>query len=127
MLLSEDIIGNPVFMTVQREFPVSVGFIDILFIDQMMLPMVVETKVNNSEIRRKIIGQGYEYLTSLAYELTGKKIVACIKSYWKGDFQKEIKNKFGFGVDCLSEKEIDKDLKKTRMRLIFAADFILRE
>lgn len=125
LLPSEEIIGNPVFVTVQREFPVSVGFIDILFIDQMMVPTVVETKVNNPEIRRKIIGQGYEYLTSLAYELTGKKIVNCIKSYWKGDFQKEIKNKFG--IDSLSEKEIDKNLKKPRMRLIFAADFIPRE
>jgi len=124
-LPSEEIIGNPVFVTVQREFPVSVGFIDILYIDQMMVPTVVETKVNNPEVRRKIIGQGYEYLTSLAYELTGKKIVDCAKIYWKGDFQKEIKNKFG--VDSLSEKEIDKNLKKPRMRLIFVADFIPRE
>lgn len=125
LLPAEEIIGNPTFVIVQRELPISVGFIDLLLIDQMMVPTVVETKVNNPEIRRKIIGQGYEYLTSLAYELTGKQIINYTKSYWKDDYQQEIKDKLG--VDSLSEKEIDKNLKKPRLRLIFAADFIPRE
>lgn len=125
LLPSEEIIGNPTFMTVKRELPVSVGYIDLLLIDQMMVPTVVETKVNNPEIRRKIIGQGYEYLTSLSYELTGKQIVNFAKSHWKDDYEQEVKNKLG--IDSLSEKEIDKNLKKPRMRLIFVADFIPRE
>lgn len=125
LLPSEEIIGNPTFMTIKRELPVSVGYIDLLLIDQMMVPTVVETKVNNPEIRRKIIGQGYEYLTSLSYELTGKQIVDFAKSHWKDDYEQEVKNKLG--VDNLSEKEIDKNLKKPRMRLIFVADFIPRE
>ncbi len=125
LLPSEEIIGNPSFLLVQREVPVSVGFIDILYLDQLMVPTVVETKVNNPEIRRKIIGQGYEYLTSLSYELTGKNIINLAKNYWKENFENQVKNTLG--VDSLSEKEIDKNLKKPRLRLIFAADFIPRE
>lgn len=125
LLPSNEIIGNPNFLLVQREVPVSVGFIDLLYLDQLMVPTVVETKVNNPEIRRKIIGQGYEYLTSLSYELTGKQIVNLTKKYWKDNYDNQIKNTLG--IDSLSEREIDKNLKKPRLRLIFAADFIPRE
>lgn len=125
LLPSDEIIGSPSFMLVQREVPVSVGFIDILYLDQLMVPTVVETKVNNPEIRRKIIGQGYEYLTSLSYELNGKNIINLAKNYWKENYETQVKNILG--VDGLSEREIDKNLKKPRLRLIFAADFIPRE
>lgn len=125
LLPSDEIIGNPNFLLVQREVPVSVGFVDILYLDQLMVPTVVETKVNNPEIRRKIIGQGYEYLTSISYELSGKQIINLTKNYWKDKYESQIKNVLG--IDYLSEREIDKNLKKPRLRLIFVADFIPRE
>lgn len=125
LIPSEEIIGNPSFFLIQREFPVSTGYIDHLFIDQMMVPTIVETKVNNPEIRRKIIGQGYEYLTSLAFELTGKQIVEYAKRYWKSQYQNELKNRLELSE--LNMKEIDKNLKRPRLRLIFVADFIPRE
>lgn len=125
LLPSDEIIGNPSLLLVQREVPVSVGFIDLLYLDQLMVPTVVETKVNNPEIRRKIIGQGYEYLTSISYELSGKQIINLTKNYWKDKYESQVKNVLG--IDCLSEREIDKNLKKPRLRLIFVADFIPRE
>ncbi len=125
LIPSDEIIGNPSFLMVQRELPVSTGFIDHFLIDQMMVPTVIETKVNNPEIRRKIIGQGYEYLTSLSLEFTGKQIVEYTKRYWKGDFDRMVKEKLD--LDKLNEKEIDRNLKRPRLRLIFAADFIPRE
>lgn len=125
LIPSEEIIGNPSFFLIQREFPVSTGYIDHLFVDQMMVPTIVETKVNNPEIRRKIIGQGYEYLTSLSFELTGKQIVEYAKRYWRDQYQNELQKKLE--LKELNIKEIDKNLKKPRLRLIFAADFIPRE
>lgn len=125
LIPSDEIIGNPSFFLIQREFPVSTGYVDHLFIDQMMIPTIVETKVNNPEIRRKIIGQGYEYLTSLSTELTGKQIIEYAKKYWKDQYSSELKKRLELrGLDA---KEIDKNLKKPRLRLIFAADFIPRE
>ncbi|MDD5145198.1 MAG: hypothetical protein PHW72_03700 [Candidatus Pacebacteria bacterium] len=125
LIPSEEIIGNPSFFLIQREFSVSTGYIDHLFIDQMMVPTIVETKVNNPEIRRKIIGQGYEYLTSLSFELTGKQIVESAKQYWKDRYLSEVQRKLD--LKELNVKEIDRNLKKPRLRLIFAADFIPRE
>jgi len=125
LIPSEEIIGNPSFFLIQREFPVSVGYLDHLFIDQMMVPTIVETKVNNSEIRRKIIGQGYEYLTSLFFEITGKQIIESAKRYWKDKYDYEVSKRLD--LKELNEKELDKNLKKPRLRLIFAADFIPRE
>ena len=125
LIPSEEIIGNPSFFLIQREFPVSAGYLDHLFVDQMMVPTIVETKVNNPEIRRKIIGQGYEYLTSLSFELTGKQIVEYAKRYWKDKYSSEVQKQLE--LKELDAKEIDKNLKKPRLRLIFAADFIPRE
>lgn len=125
LIPSDEIIGNPSFFLIQREFPVSTGYIDHLFIDQTMVPTIVETKVNNPEIRRKIIGQGYEYLTSLSFELTGKQIVEYAKHYWKDQYSTEVQKRLE--LKDLDPKEIDKNLKKPRFRLIFAADFIPRE
>ena len=125
LLPSNEIIGNPSLFLVQREFPVSTGYIDHLFIDQLMVPTVVETKVNNPEIRRKIIGQGYEYLTSLSLELNGKRITEYAKRYWKDQYISQLQKRLN--LSALNIKEIDKNLKKPRLRLIFAADFIPRE
>jgi hypothetical protein len=125
LIPGEEIIGNPSFFLIQREFPVSTGYIDHLFVDQMMVPTIVETKVNNPEIRRKIIGQGYEYLTSLSFELTGRQIVDSAKNYWKDKYLPELQKKLE--LNDLNIKEIDRNLKKPRLRLIFAADFIPRE
>ena len=125
LIPSEEIIGNPSFFLIQREFPVSAGYLDHLFVDQMMVPTIVETKVNNPEIRRKIIGQGYEYLTSLSFELTGKQIVEYAKRYWKDKYLQEVQKRLE--LKDLDAKEIDKNLKKPRLRLIFAADFVPRE
>ena len=125
LIPSEEIIGNPSFFLIQREFPVSTGCIDHLFVDQMMVPTIVETKVNNPEIRRKIIGQGYGYLTSLSLELTGKQIVDAAKRYWKEQYSSEIKKRLD--LKDLDIKEIDRNLKKPRLRMIFLADFIPRE
>lgn len=125
LIPSDEIIGNPSFFLIQREFPVSAGYLDHLFVDQMMVPTIVETKVNNPEIRRKIIGQGYEYLTSLSFELTGKQIVEYAKRYWKDKYLSEVQKRLE--LKELDAKEIDKNLKKPRLRLIFAADFIPRE
>ncbi len=125
LIPSDEIIGNPSFFLIQREFPVSTGYIDHLFIDQMMVPTVIETKVNNPEIRRKIIGQGYEYLTSIAFELNGKQIIEMAKAKWKDQYEGEMEKRLG--IKELDVKEIDKNLKKPRLRLIFAADFIPRE
>jgi len=125
LIPSDEIIGNPSFFLIQREFPVSTGYIDHLFIDQLMVPTIVETKVNNPEIRRKIIGQGYEYLTSITFELNGKQIIEMAKTQWKGQFDIEVEKRLG--IKELDAKEIDKNLKKPRLRLIFVADFIPRE
>lgn len=125
LIPSDEIIGNPSFLMVQRELPVSTGFIDIFLLDQMMVPTVIETKVNNPEIRRKIIGQGYEYLTSLSLEFNGKQIVDYAKKYWRDQYENVIKTKLE--VDKLNEKQIEANLRKPRLRLIFAADFIPRE
>ncbi len=125
LIPSEEIIGNPSFFLVQREFPVSVGYLDHLFLDQMMVPTIIETKVNNPEIRRKIIGQGYDYLKSLFLEVTGKQIIESAKKYWKDRYDFEVSKRLD--LKELNEKEIDKNLKKPRLRLIFAADFIPRE
>jgi len=125
LIPSDEIIGNPSFFLIQREFPVSTGYIDHLFVDQMMVPTIVETKVNNPEIRRKIIGQGYEYLTSISFELNGKQLVEAAKQRLKDGYASEVQNRLG--VAELNIKEIDKNLKKPRLRLIFAADFIPRE
>ncbi len=91
LIPSDEIIGNPSFLMVQRELPVSTGFIDHFLLDQMMVPTVIETKVNNPEIRRKIIGQGYEYLTSLSLEFTGKQVIEYAKHYWKERFDNDVK------------------------------------
>ena len=125
LIPSDEIIGNPSFFLIQRELPVSTGYIDHLFIDQMMVPTIVETKVNNPEIRRKIIGQGYEYLTSLSFELSGKQIINYAKKYWKEKYNDEVLKRLD--IKELNEKDIAKNLKKPRLRLIFAADFIPRE
>ena len=125
LIPSDEIIGNPSFLMVARELPVSVGFLDLLYIDQSMVPTIIETKVNNPEIRRKIIGQGYEYLTSISYEFTGKMIIDAAKAYLKDTYASEVKARLD--LDKLNEKEIDRNLKKPRLRLIFAADFIPRE
>lgn len=125
LIPSDEIIGNPSFFLVQRELPVSTGYIDHLFIDQMMVPTIVETKVNNPEIRRKIIGQGYEYLTSLSFELSGKQIINYAQKYWKDKYHAELSKRLD--IRELNEKDIDKNLKKPRLRLIFVADFIPRE
>lgn len=125
LLECDEMIGSPSFFLIQREFPVSTGYIDHLFVDQMMVPTIVETKVNNPEIRRKIIGQGYEYLTSLSFELTGKQIVESAKKYWKDNYENELQKRLDLSE--LNVKEIDRNLKKPRFRLIFAADFISRE
>lgn len=125
LIPSDEIIGNPSFLMVQRELPVSTGFIDLFLLDQMMVPTVIETKVNNPEIRRKIIGQGYEYLTSLSLEFSGKQIIDYAKKYWGNQYENVLKAKLE--IDKLSEKIIDANLKKPRLRLIFAADFIPRE
>lgn len=125
LIPSEEIIGNPSFFLIQREYPVSTGYIDHLFVDQMMVPTVVETKVNNPEIRRKIIGQGYEYLTSISFELNGKKLVDTAKQRLKDKYIEEVQSRLG--LSDLNIKEIDKNLKKPRLRLIFASDFIPRE
>ncbi len=125
LIPSEEIIGNPSFFLIQREFPVSTGYIDHLFVDQMMVPTIIETKVNNPEIRRKIIGQGYEYLTSMSFELTGKQIIDAAKRYWGNQYYPEIKKRLD--IKDLNAKEIERNLKKPRFRLIFAADFIPRE
>jgi len=69
----------------------------------------IETKVNNPEIRRKIIGQGYEYLTSISYEFTGKKIIDAATNYWKDAYASEVKAHLD--LDKLNEKEIDRNLK----------------
>lgn len=125
LIPSEEIIGNPSFFLIQREFPVSTGYIDHLFIDHMMVPTIIETKVNNPEIRRKIIGQGYEYLTSLSFELTGKQIDEYAKRHWKERYHIELQKRLDLSE--LNVKEIDKNLKKPRLRLVFVADFIPRE
>jgi len=125
LIPSEEIIGNPLLFLIQREFPVSTGYIDHLFIDQMMVPTIVETKVNNPEIRRKIIGQGYEYLTSLSFELTGKQIVEAAKRYWKSQYSSEIIKRLA--IKDLNPKEIERNLRKPRLRLMLVADFIPRE
>ena len=91
----------------------------------MMVPTIVETKVNNPEIRRKIIGQGYGYLTSLSLELTGKQIVDAARRYWKNQYSSEIQKRLD--IKDLNPKEIERNLKKPRFRLIFVADFIPRE
>lgn len=128
LIPSNEIIGNPSFFLVQREFPVSTGSVDHLFIDQEMVPTIVETKVNNPEIRRKITGQGFEYLTSLSFDVTGKQIVEYAKRYWKDRYSAELQKHLGLNdLDAKNVEKLDKNLKKPRLRLIFAADFIPRE
>lgn len=125
LLPRTEIIGNPSFFLLDREVSVSTGFIDHLFIDDRMIPTIVETKVHNPEIRRKIIGQGYEYLTSVAFELSGKRCVDIAKNKWGVDYHTQLKKRLG--IDALLEDEIDKNLKRPRLRLLFVADFIPRE
>ena len=118
---SEEIIGSPIFLVIKRELGTASGSIDLLMIDQNMIPTVVETKVNNSEVRRKIVAQGIDYVASLYSDLTGEIIEDLAKEYYKNGFRDAIRK---LGIQKIDRKKLEKNIEKTRFRIIFAADYI---
>jgi len=125
LIPSPEIVSSPSFVVLKREAGVSSGSIDLLLIDQYMVPTILETKVANPEARRKIVAQGLDYAASLTTQITGEVIGNWAKEYWGEKFNSVLSETLG--VDKLDTELIDQNLDKTRIRLIFAADIIPHE
>jgi len=69
LIPSSEIVSSPSFVILKKEARVSSGSIDLLLIDQYMIPTILETKVANPETRRKIVAQTLDYSASLRAEI----------------------------------------------------------
>lgn len=125
LIPSTEIVSSPSFVILKRETGVSSGSIDLLLIDQYMVPTIVETKVANPEMRRKIVAQGLDYAASLTTEITGEVINDWAKNYWGEKLQSILQETLG--ITGLDTELINQNLERTRVRLIFAADVIPTE
>lgn len=122
LIPSSEIVSSPSFVILKREAGVSSGSIDLLLIDQYMVPTILETKVANPETRRKIVAQGLDYAASLTTEITGEVINDWANNYWGKKLQDTLRETLG--IDRLDTRLINQNLERTRIRLIFAADVV---
>lgn len=118
------------FVVVKNEAGVTAGSMDILLVDQIGVPTIIEAKLtDNREIRRSIVGQGMDYIAHLKAEWSADKFINEGELFWQGSessFETEIMAKLDLTIDGLIEK-IASNIQKNKIRLIFASDKIPKE
>lgn len=121
----EEINDLPAFLVLKREVGVDAGSIDLLLADQDATPTVVEAKLgDNREIRRKVIGQGLEYIADLSLK-QAKDIWKEAQSYYseKGRGLTDVFQKFySKGDEIVFLEQLDKNLREGKIQLIILAD-----
>lgn len=124
-LEEDEIRDQPAFLVLKREAGVNAGSIDLLLVDQNAIPTVVEAKLgDNREIRRKVIGQGLEYIANLSIR-QAKDIWEEARVYY-AEKQKELSTVFQEfhpeGNEIAFLEKLDKSLRDGRIQLIILAD-----
>lgn len=135
LLPAEEILGleegedeerdQPAFLVLKREAGVDAGSIDLLLIDQSATLTVVEAKLrDNPEIRRKVIGQGLEYIADVSIR-QAKDIWEESRNYYT-EKQKKLADVFQEFYPKSDEttflEQLDKNLREGQIQLIVLAD-----
>ena len=118
---------QPAFMVIKREAGVVAGSIDLLLVDHRAIPTVVEAKLQtNREIRRAVLGQGLEYVASLATQ-RAENIWSEARN-WHKEKLDEVFQKFQPEMDQETFlKQLDNNLQKGLIQLIILTNKLPRE
>ncbi|MEX0654020.1 MAG: hypothetical protein WD534_05235 [Phycisphaeraceae bacterium] len=122
------------FLLVDRQVAIDDGEVtgrwsaDLVFLDNEGVLTVVEDKLSrNADIRRKVIGQGIEYVANIATTWTSDHVKKLLAQRL-GDWQPAVSNLIGLddGRDDFWAR-VTKNLRLGRLRLVFAANELPRE
>lgn len=124
------------FLLVDRQVAVDDGKVsgrwaaDLVFIDNEGVLTVVEDKLSqNPDIRRKVIGQGIEYVANIATTWTSDHVKHLLARRL-GDWQPAVADLIGLGDNAGDDDfwaNVTKNLRLGRLRLVFAANELPRE
>jgi len=144
-LISTEQPDAPV-ITVRREANVTLGSMDVLLLDSMAIPTIVEAKLsdNRREIRRTMLGQALEYAANLCLEWNaarickegqawlercrqGKEGQQQAKDLDKPDFEKAAIRDLGVLQPDQFWGQVDRNLREGNIRIVYVCDRIPRE
>lgn len=118
----------PKFLVIKNQAGVTPGSMDILMLDNNGIPTVIEAKlVDNREIRRPVLAQGLEYLSSLRNEWNPERFILEGEKFWETksvSFLDKFEEAFEFPYDEEFAQKLKANLETARMRLIIVADKI---
>ena len=124
------------FVVIGREVTTPAGYIDVLCMDGEGVLTVIETKLaRNSQIRREVIGQIFEYVAQIN-KWRAQDVIQVANQYFQSDdVSNNLKNRSLLDVladssapeevmvDEINEK-IDNNLRKGRIKVVIASDTI---
>ena len=122
----------PRFVSIKSEARVTAGSIDILLLDSNAVLNIIETKLRyNSEIRREVLGQAFEYAAYVALEWDAARIRDEGNNYWKKkgkDFEDIVKKELV--EDGTIEEfwaKVERNIHDMKIRIIIVADEVPKE
>jgi hypothetical protein len=121
-------------VTVRREANVTPGSMDVLLLDSMAIPTVVEAKLfeNRREIRRMMIGQALEYAANLCLEWNADRIREEGQAWWEQhnqgkEFEQAATRDRGITEPGQFWDQVDRNLREGNIRIVYICDRIPRE
>ena len=121
------LVQRELFLYCEDEYGSDKFYLDHLFLDQDGIPTIVETKLSsNSELRRQVVAQMLDYSSNALIYLPVEEIKTILNSTYPEKNEIELfKEELGLEVNPEEYwKQVQTNLQKGKIRLVFVADFI---